>query len=433
VKSYKQKGDLDSVLVLMAEQKRFDTERTVPLPTNTVATYGPAVESYHKATAELMKKYMVALDGLIRQLMIEDKISEAKEAKEEKETAIALLVNSETKVLKTEKIQPFVEKTSQIEPPAEEPNETQPTQSKPRLEPIKPVIESKNDDASQNGFRLSGIQKQDVVELIAGKTYMIEGSYVLRNGQQLLIQQGVTIVFDKGAFLEVNGTLVVNGTAVAPVTFKGRFKTPGSWNGISGNPETCIISFAIVRDAKCGIAVSKGNIENCLLTENETGSYGQNCAYSNCVAERNKGVGITVDFGRSTIASTTITKNGGVGLDGGPNGSFAATHCIVTFNMGGGVSDFRHNSTINDSIITDNTGVDASSTESTQMDCTKNWWGTRYTDLLNKKGDGVNLPNIYDKHDGGRSLVIVSDWLTKRPTDCGATLQIGPRRFSDTK
>jgi hypothetical protein len=89
----KQKGELDAYLVFAEEKKRFETENTVPFPADTVVACRPTVESYHKYKVELLRKYSTALDGLIQQLMVADKIEEAKETKAEKERAAFMLAD----------------------------------------------------------------------------------------------------------------------------------------------------------------------------------------------------------------------------------------------------------------------------------------------------------------------------------------------------
>jgi hypothetical protein len=53
----KQKGDLDTFLVFDTEKKRFDTERTVPDPADIFDAFRPTVETYHKSTVSLLKKW----------------------------------------------------------------------------------------------------------------------------------------------------------------------------------------------------------------------------------------------------------------------------------------------------------------------------------------------------------------------------------------
>jgi hypothetical protein len=92
--SFKQKGDLDAVLVVDAEKKRFEENKTVLAPAESKAQFRSAVESYNKSSVDLLAKYVAALDGYVKKLVMADKIEEAKEAKAEKERATEQLANA---------------------------------------------------------------------------------------------------------------------------------------------------------------------------------------------------------------------------------------------------------------------------------------------------------------------------------------------------
>ena len=98
----KKKGDLDAYVVIEAEKKRFEAETTVPAPADAKDSFRPASEAYHKAVAELLRKYVRALDSLIKQSMAQDKIDDAKKAKQEKTKAEFMLADVETKTPKVE-------------------------------------------------------------------------------------------------------------------------------------------------------------------------------------------------------------------------------------------------------------------------------------------------------------------------------------------
>jgi hypothetical protein len=72
----------------------------------------------------------------------------------------------------------------------------------------------------------------------AGSPYLVMGNLVLPAGQQLTIQQGVTLDFQGNYYFEVDGTIDVSGTATNPVLFTadnhangwGGFRIVGNWN-----------------------------------------------------------------------------------------------------------------------------------------------------------------------------------------------------------
>jgi hypothetical protein len=115
ITALKQKGELDAYMVFAEEKKRFAVEKTVPDLIDVPDACRPTVESYHKARVELLKKYTVALDGLIKQLMMSDKIDEAKMVKAEKEHARLLLLGVEAKLPQAEPVRPPVPPTKGIE------------------------------------------------------------------------------------------------------------------------------------------------------------------------------------------------------------------------------------------------------------------------------------------------------------------------------
>jgi hypothetical protein len=94
----KKRGDLDNVLILQTEKKRFDTDKSVPSPTDAKDSFRPATEAYCQAMVALMDKYVIALDGLIRQEVVADRIEQAKVVKTEKDTIAFMLAELQTRL-----------------------------------------------------------------------------------------------------------------------------------------------------------------------------------------------------------------------------------------------------------------------------------------------------------------------------------------------
>jgi len=101
----KQKGDIDAYGIVSVEAKRFGTDKTV-LANTTQPYISAAVARYQKQLSEadaeqtrrqtaLLKKYIVVLNGLVRDLMAKDKLDDAKAAGEVRKSAEALLVDME--------------------------------------------------------------------------------------------------------------------------------------------------------------------------------------------------------------------------------------------------------------------------------------------------------------------------------------------------
>ncbi|MEI6217859.1 MAG: C-type lectin domain-containing protein [bacterium] len=78
-------GDLDSCIVIRAEKKRFEAEKTVPSLSDVNATFKAAAANYYKARAGILKQYIGSLDALVKAEVQADRIESAKAVKEEKE------------------------------------------------------------------------------------------------------------------------------------------------------------------------------------------------------------------------------------------------------------------------------------------------------------------------------------------------------------
>jgi len=96
--SLKRMGDTKTYLVVEAEKKRFDREQTVPAPANAKNAFKQEATKYYVAMAALLRKYVAALDGIVKRLMAQGKIDEANVAKIEKDKAEFMLADIETKL-----------------------------------------------------------------------------------------------------------------------------------------------------------------------------------------------------------------------------------------------------------------------------------------------------------------------------------------------
>jgi len=87
----KKDGNLDKLLLLQAEQKRFDTEKTVPPPAEAQSEFLSASKAHYRAMASLLTQYVTALDDLVKKQVRAARIEEAKIFKTEKDRVAALL------------------------------------------------------------------------------------------------------------------------------------------------------------------------------------------------------------------------------------------------------------------------------------------------------------------------------------------------------
>ena len=87
VEAQKKKGDLDNLLILQEERKRFSAEMTVPPPASARDAFRPASEAYYQAMVTLLGRYVKGLDTLTRTDVSADRIEEAMVTRKEKENA----------------------------------------------------------------------------------------------------------------------------------------------------------------------------------------------------------------------------------------------------------------------------------------------------------------------------------------------------------
>ena len=120
----KRRGDLDNVLILQEEQKRFDAYKTVPAPTDAKDSFRPVTEAYFQAMVTMQGQYVTALDRLVKKETAADRIAEAQMVKAEKDKASFVLADMQTKL----SMKAVVEKpkTEELEKPVSSPSAYRP-------------------------------------------------------------------------------------------------------------------------------------------------------------------------------------------------------------------------------------------------------------------------------------------------------------------
>ena len=105
----KKKGDLDSFLLVQAESKRFGEKKNALEPADAPGILAAPITDYLNKikaialdedvqTAKLLKQYGEALDELIKKAMMSGNIDEAKTIKEEKDRALLVLNDLESRL-----------------------------------------------------------------------------------------------------------------------------------------------------------------------------------------------------------------------------------------------------------------------------------------------------------------------------------------------
>lgn len=128
LKGLKQKGDIATYSAIQQEQKRFQTEKTV-LTNDFIFHVADAVATYQKQLAiadsdfaqrhlALLKKYGLVLNGLIKDLMVRDKIDEARAAGEAQRESEMLVAELESQMQKPTDPPAALTPVQELEPPA---------------------------------------------------------------------------------------------------------------------------------------------------------------------------------------------------------------------------------------------------------------------------------------------------------------------------
>ncbi len=139
----------------------------------------------------------------------------------------------------------------------------------------------------------------------AGGPYTVTQFVRVRPDVTLMVEAGVEVAFAKNASLRVEGTLLAQGTANAPILFTGTAKEPGAWNGITASntaeqPASLTFDHVIVE-----YAIYEGFENNGSLSLDYTTAEIRNSIFRN-----GGGNGLNVSGNATaTIADSSFTNN----------------------------------------------------------------------------------------------------------------------------
>ena len=283
---------------------------------------------------------------------------------------------------------------------------------------------------------LTGAQKEISRTLDDAKSpYTVVGEYFVGSGMELIVKEGVTLIFKKNAGFSIQGGLKMEGTVECPIVCKGSSSGIGIWQGIKiCKDATADIEGVSISGAKCGLSLQKKvYVRKCSICKNECGIVASDSVLEDLYICDNRGDAIGV--GHPTVDHCTISRNGGNGLCGW--GGCNITKSVIYRNKKSGVNCWNggHDVTITKSYLAENKKFDVHNGCDKTWDCSENYWGAAITKMLDYKGDVVNLPRIYDRKDNpGIGIVDISKWLKEMPIDCGAREYPGMKpKKSDSK
>jgi len=255
--------------------------------------------------------------------------------------------------------------------------------------------------------------------------YSVTSDYFVDTGTELVVKEGVTLIFAKNAGLSIQGSLKMEGSSEAPVVCKGKTTGIGVWGGIKVCSKSNVdIEWVSITGAKCGVKLEENAaIRKAFICKNEQGieCRAGGSTLEDCYISDNRSDGLSVHGTLKTVDHCTISGNGGNGICGW--GGVLMKDSVLFRNKVAGINCWNGGCevTINGSYIAENKKYDIQNGCGTTWDCTENFWGVSVTKTLDAKGDSVNLPKILDrKDDASKGVVNVSKWLKEKPADCGA-------------
>jgi len=270
---------------------------------------------------------------------------------------------------------------------------------------------------------------------VSGSPYLITGDITVPAGQTLTIEPGVVVNFEGAYDLTVNGTLLAEGTASAPILFGGGHETAG-WGGIRiiGASDSSRLTYVVVENGRAtsadstrlggGIYVenSSPSISHATIRDNYATQGGGGIALvnsnallsDNAILNNSAGQGGSASGGGIYMvdSSPELIRNTIRGNSIGVAGSFSTPTALD-----GGIYAHRSSPVLRENVISDNQ-LNASSNSHARGGGLYFYFGA--PDLINNTitGNSVTTSTIetYDREGGGiylyaSDLIIVNTIL----------------------
>lgn len=298
-----------------------------------------------------------------------------------------------------------------------------------------PVIQSSSLQSKRNfsNFNLTGTQEETFITLKkSSNPYIIKEQYRVPSGSELIVEPGVTLIFEKGASLYCEGKVLMNGTKHDPIFLKGKIPASGYWKGLTVKNSNSNLEYIKITDAETGITINEGspNISFSIFTHCKRGAVAEGGpTFFNCLFSKNEENGVFQNRPASRDGASfelcSFKDNLGWGFDSQYYAKATFTSCLFENNKGGGIKSVLYECEIKAKgcYFKNNHTFDVLNESENTWNFEENYWGPRVTRKLQQKGDGVNLENIKDGKDSGdANIVLIGKFLTKEPDKYGSTV-----------
>jgi hypothetical protein len=231
-------------------------------------------------------------------------------------------------------------------------------------------------DAALTGTNVSGAITTNTTWTLSGSPYRVTADVLVLVDVFLTVEPGVTVKFDNGTSIVVDGKIIIQGDSAHITTFTSNAPSPaaGDWGNIRTRTGGRIVSvmWTTIEYSSGGIEFpvdSSGIILDCVFRENGVGISGSNVSITRCTFYKNTdGINaanvrvVDCEFfnntngivGSGTVQNTNVWNSSGNGISFPSSGS--VSNCSIHDNGGDGVVC---QGSIVDCVVYNNSGVGA--------------------------------------------------------------------------
>ncbi len=223
---------------------------------------------------------------------------------------------------------------------------------------------------------VSGLISSNTVWTLANSPYIVTGNILVNNGVTLTIEPGVIVKFNSGLSMQIDGTLLAQGTSSNKITFTSNTtQSAGAWGYIYFSDASVD---AVFENDIYGIYLSGSILEYCIIQYAGGASVSDNGALrlddahpfiNYCTITDNSASGIhgynltgSLKISNSVIRNNTSSDSGG-GICISSDGTTLISGNTISKNYassGGGISNAYCTAIISNNTITNNTAESGS-------------------------------------------------------------------------